>query len=225
MAAMRFLGSFRPRSQQDLEKELENVLNWSSFNVNRVAQLSNRQPLLMVGLAALNHFSLLNNLNISLESAANFLKAVEHHYMCDPACTLWNLFSKFSLACTWTMNTVEIACRPNPYHNSTHAADVTQALLCILTQDDLDQRFTDLELFAMVLAAILHDVAHPGLSNSFLSRTQDEQALMYNDQSSNEALSLSIGFKILQAPECNMFINMSREDYFYVRRCVTVCWL
>lgn len=115
------------------------------------------------------------------------------------------------------------ACRPNPYHNSTHAADVTQALLCILTQDDLDRKFTDLELFAMVLAAILHDVAHPGLSNSFLSRTQDEQALMYNDQSSNEALSLSIGFKILQAPECNLFINMSREDYFYVRRYAHTC--
>lgn len=81
MVAMRFLGNFRPRSQQDLEKELENVLSWSSFNVNRVAQLSNRQPLLMVGLAALNHFNLLANLNISLESAANFLKAVEHHYM------------------------------------------------------------------------------------------------------------------------------------------------
>lgn len=135
------------------------------------------------------------------------------------------LWRELLLSSTWTMNPSGITCRPNPYHNSTHAADVTQALLCILTQDELDQRFTDLELFAMVLAAILHDVAHPGLSNSFLSRTQDEQALMYNDQSSNEALSLSIGFKILQAPECNMFINMSREDYFYVRRFVTECWL
>jgi hypothetical protein len=109
-------------------------------------------------------------------------------------------------------------CRPNPYHNSTHAADVTQALLCILTQDRLDTHFTDLELFALILSAILHDVAHPGFSNLFLTKTQDEQALMYNDQSTNEALSLSIGFKILQADECNLFVNMSREDYFYVRK-------
>lgn len=48
---------------------------------------------------------------------------------------------------------------------------------------------------------------------------QDEQALMYNDQSANEALSLSVGFKILQSPYCNLFVNMSREDYFYLRRC------
>jgi hypothetical protein len=95
---------------------------------------------------------------------------------------------------------------------------VTQALLCILHQDCLDTKFTDLELLALILSTILHDVAHPGLSNLFLTKTQDEQALMYNDQSSNEALSLSVGFKILQAPECNLFVNMSREDYFYVRR-------
>jgi hypothetical protein len=120
---------------------------------------------------------------------------------------------------TFTPTTV-LTCRPNPYHNSTHAADVTQALLCMLTQDRLDTKFTDLELFALILSAIIHDVAHPGFSNLFLTKTQDEQALMYNDQSSNEALSLSIGFKILQAPSCNLFINMSREDYFYVRRCV-----
>lgn len=83
MSALRFLGSIRARSQQDLEREMENVLEWSSFNVNRVAQLSNRQPLLMVGLAALDHFHLLRNLNVLPECAANFLKAVEHHYMCE----------------------------------------------------------------------------------------------------------------------------------------------
>jgi hypothetical protein len=41
---------------------------------------------------------------------------------------------------------------------------------------------------------------------------------MYNDQSANEALSLSIGFKILQSPYCNLFANMRRDDYFYLRR-------
>lgn len=116
--------------------------------------------------------------------------------------------------------TARRACRPNAYHNSTHAADVTQALLAILYTDGLHARLTDLELLACLLSAILHDVAHPGLSNPFLTKTQDEQALMYNDQSANEHLSLSVGFKILQARECNLFTAMSRDDYFYLRRCV-----
>lgn len=112
-------------------------------------------------------------------------------------------------------------CRPNPYHNSTHAADVTQALVAILYQDALYTKFSDLELLALIISAIVHDVCHPGFSNPFLTKTQDEQALMYNDQSANEALSLSVAFKILQAPLCNLFVNMSREDYFYLRRCAS----
>ena len=47
---------------------------------------------------------------------------------------------------------------------------------------------------------------------------------MYNDQSANEHLSLSVGFKILQARECNLFTAMSRDDYFYLRRCAFVHW-
>ena len=47
---------------------------------------------------------------------------------------------------------------------------------------------------------------------------------MYNDQSPNEALSLSIAFKILQTPACNLFVNMSRDDYFCLRKCAnTLC--
>lgn len=49
---------------------------------------------------------------------------------------------------------------------------------------------------------------------------QDEQALVYNDMSVNENLSVSIGFKLMQQERCNIFYNMSRADYFYVRRYV-----
>ena len=72
------------------------------------------------------------------------------------------------------------ACRPNPYHNSTHAADVTQALLAMLVEDHLFEKFTDLELFALILSAVIHDVGHPGLSNPFLTKTQDEQVLRFS---------------------------------------------
>jgi hypothetical protein len=148
--------------------------------------------------------------------------------------SLWvELESIIHCACKWMQVLLELmcpdslrtqisnACRPNPYHNSTHAADVTQALLSIVYQDSLHTKFTDLELLACLIAAIIHDVVHPGFSNQFLTKTQDEQALMYNDQSANEALSLSVGFKILQSRECNLFKTMSREDYFYARKCVS----
>jgi hypothetical protein len=72
----------------ELDAELEHILSWDDFNVNRISQLSNRQPLLLVGLSALNHFGLVGNvtLGISVQCAINFIKAVEHHYMCESSC-------------------------------------------------------------------------------------------------------------------------------------------
>lgn len=50
----------------------------------------------------------------------------------------------------------------NPYHNNIHAADVTQSLGCILIHDEFSSQLTDMELLSMIIAAAVHDVAHPG---------------------------------------------------------------
>jgi hypothetical protein len=66
-----------------------------------------------------------------------------------------------------------LVCRKdNSYHNSTHAADVVQALVFLLCEDGLHKRFEPLELAAGITAAIVHDVAHPGVSNQFLEASE-----------------------------------------------------
>ena len=58
---------------------------------------------------------------------------------------------------------IEKAYNPqNPYHNSIHAADVTQSLGCLLINDEFSSQLSDMELLSMIIAAAVHDVGHPG---------------------------------------------------------------
>ncbi|GBL62012.1 Calcium/calmodulin-dependent 3',5'-cyclic nucleotide phosphodiesterase 1, partial [Araneus ventricosus] len=55
----------------------------------------------------------------------------------------------------------------NPYHNNMHAADVTQTVAYLLCQAGLANWLTDIEIFATLFAAIIHDYEHTGTTNSF----------------------------------------------------------
>lgn len=55
------------------------------------------------------------------------------------------------------LRTVEADYEPNPYHNSTHAADVVQTLNAML-QLGGKQYASSLDIFALLVAAVIHDV-------------------------------------------------------------------
>lgn len=61
------------------------------------------------------------------------------------------------------MQTIEAHYNSNPYHNSQHAADVTQNVGVLLASDGLSDQLSQLEVLACILAACVHDVRHPGL--------------------------------------------------------------
>lgn len=73
----------------------------------------------------------------------------------------------------------------NPYHNFRHAVDVLQAnyyFLCRLgalkpmnadaslsfVESEIKDLFQPLDIFALLMASIGHDVGHPGVNNSFM---------------------------------------------------------
>ena len=71
----------------------------------------------------------------------------------------------------------------NPYHNFAHVTDVTQYLYTLLLATHLAKRLDPIELAAAFVAAVCHDLDHPGLSNSFQCKSRSPLAVRYNDES------------------------------------------
>lgn len=63
--------------------------------------------------------------------------------------------------------------KDNPFHNSMHAADVTQSTNVLLNTPALEGVFTPLEVGGALFAACVHDVDHPGLTNQFLINSSE----------------------------------------------------
>ena len=54
------------------------------------------------------------------------------------------------------------------YHNELHATDILQAVHSLLCATALQSSFTDLEVFSLLLAAIIHDIDHPSFLLFFI---------------------------------------------------------
>lgn len=65
---------------------------------------------------------------------------------------------------------IEISYHVNPYHNVIHACDVLQMMHYLLLQSPVRQVLSERDVFACLLACIVHDVDHPGLTNGALLR-------------------------------------------------------
>merc|ERR1712137_420069 len=111
------------------------------------------------------------------------------------------------------VNEIEDSYNPtNPYHNNTHAADVTWSLHYLCTSG-LDKTLSKLEIFACFFAAIVHDCDHPGFNNNFLIATSHQLALLHNDISPLENHHCSTGFSYALKPQNNILEGMKKQDY------------
>jgi hypothetical protein len=105
----------------------------------------------------------------------------------------------------------------NPYHNAIHAVDVTHRLNYFILTGNLMKYISDLDIMAALMASVIHDFQHPGVSNKFLVEKRHKKALRYNDHSVLEMHHLASAFAVLLDQNCDITIFLT-EDQFWVLR-------
>jgi len=143
-----------------------------------------------------NDFGLFEKFNIPREKFQNFLNEVRNNYS-----------------------------KKNPYHNFRHAFDVTHTVYLLLTHSRAADYLSYLEIFAALVAGIVHDLGHPGLNNNFQIATCSALALRYNDRSVLENHHCSLAFTLLKKPENDIFCGLTEEQRKEVRNLIIVCVL
>jgi hypothetical protein len=101
----------------------------------------------------------------------------------------------------------------NPYHNFTHAVDVTQAMFVVLTTMKQRKRLHAIDVFAIMVASLCHDSDHPGLTNAFLIATHSPLIEQCSDSSVLEHHHCATAFEvIISSHKPNLLASLSRAD-------------
>ncbi|CCI48907.1 unnamed protein product [Albugo candida] len=94
----------------------------------------------------------------------------------------------------------------NPFHNACHAADVMHGLYVLLSITHLKESTSRHNQFAVLLAAVMHDIEHVGLTNDFLMKSKHRIALENPGKAPMEEMHAVIADNLLQDPQIN-FLN------------------
>ena len=106
------------------------------------------------------------------------------------------------------------------YHNSLHGADVTQSCYIFLSHSNAEKiaKTNVLDLLSIFIAALGHDIGHPGLTNTFHINDSTDMAITYNDISVLENFHASTLFKTIRKNETNIFEKLTTIDYKIIRK-------
>ena len=163
--------------------------DFNIFELKKIIGQSNVLPLM--GRVILEAFGLKDDKIINVNKLDNFLNTVSSQYL---------------------MTTL--------YHNNMHGADVTQTICLFFLNSNAEKMFetTVLDLLSIFIAALGHDIGHPGLTNNFHINASTELAITYNDSSCLENFHCCKLFSILKKDETNIFEKLSISDYKDIRK-------
>ncbi|KPP79773.1 high affinity cAMP-specific and IBMX-insensitive 3',5'-cyclic phosphodiesterase 8B-like [Scleropages formosus] len=174
-----------------IAKMLDNEDRWD-FNILELEAATQKRPLTYLGLKIFARFGVCEFLSCTEATLRSWLQVIEANYHSS-----------------------------NSYHNSTHAADVLHATAYFLRKDRVKGSLDQLDVVAALIAATVHDVDHPGRTNSFLCNAGSELAILYNDTAVLESHHAALAFQLtVRDKKCNIFRNMERTQFRTLRQAI-----
>ncbi|XP_052373615.1 high affinity cAMP-specific and IBMX-insensitive 3',5'-cyclic phosphodiesterase 8A, partial [Oncorhynchus keta] len=170
---------------------MENEDSWD-FDIFNLETACLKRPLTYLGLKIFSRFGVCEFLSCPEATLRSWLQGIEANYHST-----------------------------NSYHNSSHAADVMHATAYFLCKERVKQSLEQIDEVAALIAATVHDVDHPGRTNSFLCNAGSELAILYNDTAVLESHHAALAFQITTRDDkCNIFKNMERNEYRTLRQAI-----
>jgi len=83
----------------------------------------------------------------------------------------------------------------------------------LIWQTRLQDRLEPLDLLALLVSAVSHDLDHDGYNNTFQVNARTHLALVYNDKSPLEMYHCAVAFHILTKPACNILHALDDQQY------------
>uniref|UniRef100_A0ABM5EX21 Phosphodiesterase n=2 Tax=Pogona vitticeps TaxID=103695 RepID=A0ABM5EX21_9SAUR len=174
-----------------IAQAMENEEYWD-FNIFELEAATHKRPLVYLGLKMFARFRICEFLGCSESTLRSWLQVIEANYHSS-----------------------------NSYHNSTHSADVLHATAYFLSKERVKESLDPIDEVAALIAATVHDVDHPGRTNSFLCNAGSELAILYNDTAVLESHHAALAFQITTRDDkCNIFKNMERNEYRTLRQAI-----
>jgi 3'5'-cyclic nucleotide phosphodiesterase len=181
-------------SLKNLDFQLHEYLQTSGdpdFDVLQLEVMTNGHALFYLSIHFFHKFHLSSRLKINPDVFKNWITKIEKDYR-----------------------------HANPYHNSTHAADVLYSFCYFFSKHKIRPHLSNDEVLSCLVASIVHDYMHPGVNNAFLIATSNPLAIRYNDQSVLECFHAASLFEIMRDPELDILASFGTDQKKNIREMI-----
>uniref|UniRef100_A0A8C4LQ24 Phosphodiesterase n=1 Tax=Equus asinus asinus TaxID=83772 RepID=A0A8C4LQ24_EQUAS len=123
-----------------------------------------------------------------------------------------NFQMKHEVLCRWILSVKKNYRKNVAYHNWRHAFNTAQCMFAALKAGKIQNKLTDLEILALLIAALSHDLDHRGVNNSYIQRSEHPLAQLYC-HSIMEHHHFDQCLMILNSPGNQILSGLSIEEY------------